>query len=90
MSQRGNQHRARLQTSYADWLKHRTILEAYRARPGDRRTTPPPACSMSRLFPELAGRSATTIRLHPLHLRRVSAKLMAKIAVVRNSFEDTL
>jgi hypothetical protein len=65
MSQREHEHRRRLQTSYADWLKHRAILEAYRVRPGDRRTTPPPAYNISELCPELAERSATTVRLHP-------------------------
>lgn len=58
-------HQARLRTSYAHWLQHRTILEAYRVRPGDRRTTPPPAYEVSKLFPELAGRSTTAVRLHP-------------------------
>ena len=65
MSQPGNEHQARLEASYTEWLKHRTILEAYRARPGERRTTPPPPFNVSELFPELAGRSTTTIRLHP-------------------------
>ncbi len=65
MSQCDNEHRDRLRTSYAAWSKHRTILEAYRVRPGDRRTTPPPPCCVSKLFPELAGRAATAVRLHP-------------------------
>jgi len=38
MSQRGNEDRKRLRTSYTEWLEHRTILEVYRVRPGDRRT----------------------------------------------------
>jgi len=65
MSQRGSEHRARMQTSYADWSKRRAVLEAYKAQPGDMRTTPAPSFCVSKLFPELAGRSATTIRLHP-------------------------
>jgi hypothetical protein len=65
MAQGGNEHRALLRAMYARWLKHRTILEAYRVRPGDRRTTPPPACDVEELFPELSGLFTTTVRLHP-------------------------
>src|SRR5713101_5323362 len=65
MSNRRHEHQLRLETSYADWLRHRTVLKAYRVKPGDRRTTPPPAYDVRRLFPELAERSRTTIRLHP-------------------------
>jgi hypothetical protein len=65
MSEGGDKHRARIATSYADWLKHRTILEAFRARPGDRRITPQPAYDVREAFPELAGLSTVTVRLHP-------------------------
>jgi hypothetical protein len=65
MPQRSSQHRERLRTSYAQWLKRRTVLEAYRVKPEARRTTPPPAYDVVGLFPELVGQSATTVRLHP-------------------------
>src|SRR5262249_44062091 len=65
MSKERDRHRARLRTSYADWLSRRGILEAYRVRPGDRRTTSPPAYRVSEVFPELAELSATAVRLHP-------------------------
>jgi hypothetical protein len=62
---KGDKHKERLQESYAEWLKYRTILEAYRVGPSDRRTTPPPACDVSEVFPELAKLRKTTVRLHP-------------------------
>src|SRR5437660_5405135 len=65
MSLPGGKHGARLQASYADWLKHRSILEPFRVKPGDRRTTPPPSYDVSSLFPDLADKATTTIRLHP-------------------------
>jgi hypothetical protein len=65
MSQRGNEHSERVRSSYARWLRHRSILESYRVRPIDRRTTPPPAHQVEKLFPELARLSKTTVRLNP-------------------------
>src|SRR5262245_10102781 len=59
------EHRERVRTSHAAWLRHRDILEAYRVRAGDRRTTPPAAFPVAQLFPELEGRERIAIRLHP-------------------------
>lgn len=64
-SKLGDAHGARLHISFGKWLLHRAILEPYRVRPGDRRTTAPPVVDVAELFPELAGRSTTTVRLHP-------------------------
>jgi hypothetical protein len=64
-AQRGDQHRYRLHDSLGQWLRHRGILEPYRARPGDRRTTPPPAFDVGQLFPELTDLRAVTVRLNP-------------------------
>jgi len=65
MSRRDEEHQDRLKTSYANWLRRRAILEPYRVGPEDRRTTPQPAFDVGALFPELAGQSTITIRLHP-------------------------
>ncbi len=34
MSQSSSEHLARMETSYADWSKHRAVLEAYRGAAG--------------------------------------------------------
>src|SRR5437867_4056392 len=47
------------------WFKHRQILEPYRVRPGDFRTTPAPVLNITEVFPELIGRSKITVRLNP-------------------------
>lgn len=65
MSSQDDEHLARIATSYADWLKQRNLLEAYRVRPGDRRTTGPPRFDVGALFQELAEQWTTTVRLHP-------------------------
>jgi len=58
-------HRERVESSHKAWLKHRQICERYRVKPGDRRTTPPPPVAIAEIFPELAGQTKTTVRLHP-------------------------
>jgi hypothetical protein len=58
-------HHARVDQSHAEWLKHRWLLEPYRVRAGQRRTTPEPVLDITQTFPELATRSKTTVRLNP-------------------------
>ena len=58
-------HDERLRASYAAWVNHRERLEAYRAKPGDRRSTPPHLSQADKIFPELANSTVTTVRLHP-------------------------
>ena len=65
MSTASNEDQKRSETSFATWLKHRAILDPYRVKLGERRTTPSPLYNVSKLFPELAERTATTIRLDP-------------------------
>jgi hypothetical protein len=57
--------RTRLKSSFTAWQRQRKILEACRVGPGDKRTTAAPAFRIEDHFPELAKRSATTVRLHP-------------------------
>ena len=61
----GDKFHYRVDKSHADWLKHRWILEPYRVRPGDRRTTPEPVLDNTQDFPELKSLATTTVRLHP-------------------------
>jgi tetratricopeptide (TPR) repeat protein len=61
----GDKHRSRIDTGRAHWLKHRRILEPYKVKAGDRRTTPRLAVEIAKAFPELASRSKTAVRLHP-------------------------
>src|SRR5262249_13762526 len=65
MSRSNDTHRGRQQAGYADWLKQRSVLGAYRGRSGGRRTAPQAVYDMGKVFPELAGRSGTAVRLHP-------------------------
>jgi hypothetical protein len=61
----GDAHRARLHSSFGKWLQHRATLERCRARPAERRTTPPAVVDVASLFPELASLRSITVRLHP-------------------------
>jgi hypothetical protein len=45
--------------------RHLLDCQRHRARPGDKRTTPPPIVDVTAIAPELAGRGRTAVRLHP-------------------------
>ena len=55
----------RIESSYQSWLAHRQLLEPHKVDASDRRTTASPPVDIAALFPELAARTETSVRLHP-------------------------